>query len=173
VAEIIVQEHYSPDLLPRTSDSLFGRFDRLLLPGEYSLEISKDGYETEYMTNLEVREGQKTPIDVQLTPSSTSKWDVYYVQKGTNLLVNTIYPNPFRNEVNIDFTLYERTPVTIRLTDLLGKQIAITKQDNLTTGQHQINWRPERSLTNLESGVYFLTFETSKARITKRVMKHQ
>ncbi|MGB7062429.1 MAG: M14 family zinc carboxypeptidase [Candidatus Zixiibacteriota bacterium] len=67
-AQVRIIELYSPDVSPRKSDPLFGRYRWLLTPGIYSLEFSKPGYVTKAYSNVEVSPGEPTVLDVQLTP---------------------------------------------------------------------------------------------------------
>lgn len=53
---------------PRTANSTFGRFYRLLLPGKYRVIFSKQGYASEVHTDVEIpKEGWKT-LDAKLNP---------------------------------------------------------------------------------------------------------
>ncbi len=68
VAEIRVLEAYAPPetTLPRYSDSLFGRFRRLLKPGRYTLWVSAEGYQVKVET-CEVVLGRPTEIEIRLS----------------------------------------------------------------------------------------------------------
>lgn len=54
------------EFAPRTADSLHGRFDRLLLPGDYTLKISHFGYHTQQM-DITITEDEATEVQFQLT----------------------------------------------------------------------------------------------------------
>lgn len=170
VATIKVPEIYQEILTPRTTDSLFGRFDRLLLPGNYNLEISSDGYITQLLTNLQVVENQKTPVEVFLQPESVSSKDIVIASRGGNLLINKIYPNPFREGFTLEYTLYETTPVIITLTDLAGRQVQLLTSENCSAGQHQLNWKTQTAGRNLQPGFYLISVQTKSSRLTKRIL---
>lgn len=170
VATIKVPEIYQEVLTPRTTDSIFGRFDRLLLPGNYNLEISSDGYITQLLTDLQVAENRKTPVEVFLQPESMSSKDIVIASRGGNLLINKIYPNPFREEFTMDYTLYETTPVQIILTDLTGRQIHFLLNETLSAGHHQLNWKTQTAGKNLQPGFYLISVQTKSSRLTKRVL---
>ncbi|MDP3023916.1 MAG: M14 family zinc carboxypeptidase [candidate division Zixibacteria bacterium] len=70
-AEVRILELYSTQVLPRTSDSLFGRYRWLLLPGNYTLQILKDGYYTETISGLNVGSGSPTVKDASLVKFKT------------------------------------------------------------------------------------------------------
>jgi len=170
VATIKIPEIYQSILTPRTTDSLFGRSDRLLMPGAYNLEISSDGYETQLLENLQVVENRKTPIEVFLQPESVSSKDILIASRGGNLIVNKIYPNPFRESFTMDYTLYENTPVQIILTDLTGRQVQLLLDETLSSGQHQLNWKTQTAGNNLQPGFYLISVQTKSSRLTKRIL---
>lgn len=57
------------DVKRRKSEPQFGRYWRLLLPGKYTLIVSKDGYETKVLKDVEVKEGGWTRLDVAIEPA--------------------------------------------------------------------------------------------------------
>lgn len=67
-AKVKIMELYSPQVSPRTSDPVFGRYRWLLTPGTYDLEFSKLGYYTKTFSNLVVNSGTPTTLNVQLVP---------------------------------------------------------------------------------------------------------
>jgi carboxypeptidase T len=54
------------ELNRRTSEPVFGRFWRLLLPKTYNLIISKEGYETQVIKDIIVKSGDWTTFDIRL-----------------------------------------------------------------------------------------------------------
>lgn len=66
--------------------------------------------------------------------------------------VNTIWPNPFRNEINIGLTLEEAGEVTFMLVDVLGRHVW-ESQAEYEAGEHEIQF----SFSDLgRSGMYQL-----------------
>ncbi|MDP2959785.1 MAG: M14 family zinc carboxypeptidase, partial [candidate division Zixibacteria bacterium] len=70
-AEVRILELYSTQVLPRTSDSLFGRYRWLLLPGSYTLQVLKEGYYTETISGINVGSGSPTLKEVSLVRFKT------------------------------------------------------------------------------------------------------
>ena len=52
----------------RRADLTRGRFDRLLFPGNYTLEIRALGYKTEILTGIQVQPNTTTGLEIALTP---------------------------------------------------------------------------------------------------------
>jgi Secretion system C-terminal sorting domain len=65
------------------------------------------------------------------------------------------YPNPFNPTTKIDFSLAIDSKVTLRIYDVLGRQIAELLNSGMSTGVHTINF----NAANLTSGVYFYKLE--------------
>jgi len=51
---------------PYSSSQLFGRFDRMLLPGNYTVTFSKDGYISQTIENVMISENNNTSLEVVL-----------------------------------------------------------------------------------------------------------
>ncbi|RPI17523.1 MAG: T9SS C-terminal target domain-containing protein [Ignavibacteriae bacterium] len=68
-----------------------------------------------------------------------------------NFVLYQNYPNPFNPSTTIKFDLPSKSDVTIKLFDIVGREIAIIAQGNFAAGNHSINW----SANKLSSGVYF------------------
>jgi hypothetical protein len=67
VAEIHVSGCDASYVKCRHSDAVYGRFDRLLFPGRYLLEIRAPGYATEILTNVPVQSHSMTTLEIALT----------------------------------------------------------------------------------------------------------
>jgi len=65
------------------------------------------------------------------------------------------YPNPFNPETNIRFNLPERLHVKIRVFDMLGRQIALIKDEVMNPGEQKVVFNAK----NLSSGVYIYRVE--------------
>lgn len=73
-----------------------------------------------------------------------------------------IFPNPFKESLNIKFGVFKPSTVLIGLYDLTGKLIDQVNQGNLTSNKYQINWRPN---SELPSGMYFLTLSINDMQV--------
>ena len=67
------------------------------------------------------------------------------------------FPNPFRAQASIQFTLPESMQGRLALYDVLGREVAVLKEGVLAAGQHEVvleagTLAPEAYLLRLEAG---------------------
>ena len=82
----------------------------------------------------------------------------------TNL---TIFPNPTKGVINIDFDLVQSTNVNLQITDLLGKQLHTESLGYMTSGYQQ--WSRDLSQLDLVSGIYLVSLQMPDGQVTKKV----
>jgi uncharacterized delta-60 repeat protein len=75
------------------------------------------------------------------------------------------FPNPATDGATALLELVEAGDVSLRLFDLLGREVRTLHEGILPTGPHAIGFRTG----GLASGLYILSAETSKGRITSRL----
>jgi len=76
------------------------------------------------------------------------------------------YPNPFNPETTIEYTLAETEFVSLKVFDLLGKQVTKLVSGQFEKGKHQITWNAE----NFSSGIYFYTIEAGSFKQTRKLV---
>ena len=77
----------------------------------------------------------------------------------------SVYPNPGQGILTVSVNLGSESELTLRLMDAVGKTI-MEYQENDVDG----SWSNTFDLQQLDKGVYYLTIESNKGRITKKVM---
>jgi hypothetical protein len=63
----------------------------------------------------------------------------------------TSYPNPVRREGTVEYALPEEREVTLRVYDVLGREVATLAHGKKEAGRHTVRLDTDR----LSSGVYF------------------
>ncbi len=66
-------------------------------------------------------------------------------------VLDAAYPNPFREETRIGFSLPKRVDVRLEVYDVLGRRVLVLVDRKLPAGRYQVVFRPE----GLASGLYF------------------
>ena len=105
----------------------------------------------------------RTCVPIGIEPISTE------IPQKYELLQN--YPNPFNPVTKIRFNIpafteTTRRVVSLRIYDVLGKEIAILVNENLKPGIYEIDWNAE----NIPSGVYFYSLITNEFTQTKKMV---
>ena len=75
------------------------------------------------------------------------------------------YPNPFNSTTTITFQLPFQSNVRLSVHDLVGREVAVLVNQNLTPGTHEVRWEAD----DQPSGMYFCMMEASGFRISKGV----
>ncbi len=74
-------------------------------------------------------------------------------------------PNPFNPTTVIGFQLSVASLVSLKVFDMLGREIAVLVDGFQTAGEHQVQF----DATNLSTGVYLYRLETTYGSITKKM----
>ena len=69
------------------------------------------------------------------------------------------YPNPFNPQTRISYVLYSTSRVSLKIYDLLGREIVELVGKDMPAGHHSVTWKP----AHLASGMYFYRFEAIPA----------
>jgi len=76
------------------------------------------------------------------------------------------YPNPFNPSTVIRFTVPRSTFVSLKVFDVIGKEIATLEQRNIEQGNHSVTWNAD----GMPSGVYFYRFIAGGFVQTKKML---
>ena len=68
-----------------------------------------------------------------------------------NFVLSQNYPNPFNPSTIINFSLPKASFVTLKIYDVLGKEVATLVNEELKAGSYKFNF----NANNLTSGIYF------------------
>lgn len=120
--------------------------------------------------------------DVAITgssPGATSATDyatVKYSQTTTGInyskeipvgfSLNQNYPNPFNPSTKIKFSIPNSSFVTLKIYDVLGKEVALVVNENLNAGVHNYNF----NASGLTSGIYFYKILAGNFSETKKMI---
>ncbi|MBI5215558.1 MAG: T9SS type A sorting domain-containing protein [Ignavibacteriae bacterium] len=84
----------------------------------------------------------------------------------SDIFLKQNYPNPFNPSTKISFTLPSQSFVSLKVYDLLGREIAILLNSKMETGEHIVNW----DASNRESGVYVYRIVTENYVETRKML---
>ncbi len=89
--------------------------------------------------------------------------DNSYISYENELLQN--FPNPYNPSTTISFVLKNPEIVTIKIYDILGREVTTLLNEKLSEGRHNLEFNASR----LSSGVYLYTLTAGKYKATKKM----
>ncbi|MCX8011067.1 MAG: Ig-like domain-containing protein, partial [Ignavibacteria bacterium] len=129
--------------IPGTGDKLFHSVVLIQNPnGEKSGAIYIDGIQTRTTTGL-----------AEINPP-------------LNFSLSQNFPNPFNSTTNFIFTLPAKSFVTLKVIDILGREVKTLIEEVKDAGVHHLNF----DFNNLASGMYFYTLNDGKNSITRKMI---
>ncbi|HKI79877.1 MAG TPA: T9SS type A sorting domain-containing protein [Ignavibacteriaceae bacterium] len=84
----------------------------------------------------------------------------------TDFVLFQNYPNPFNPSTKIRYTIPQREMVTIKIFDMLGREVSNLINEEQSAGQHEVNFKAD----NLPSGIYFYRINTGSSAIVKKMI---
>ena len=76
------------------------------------------------------------------------------------------YPNPFNPATTIKFSIPEVSKVTLKIYDLLGREVSTLINDTRNAGNYEVNF----DASGLASGMYIYTINTDNYTLSKKMM---
>jgi Zinc carboxypeptidase/Secretion system C-terminal sorting domain len=161
---------YDMDSSEVYSDSLFGKYYRLIYGGTYNLTFTAPGYYSKTVNSVYVKNDSSTIRNVQLRPTL-----IGITQNGNNVpgeyKLYQNYPNPFNPTTKIKFDIPPSKGargmiVRLAVYDILGREITILVKEQLTPGSYEVEW----NASNYPSGVYFYKMITGDFSEVKKMV---
>jgi hypothetical protein len=88
---------------------------------------------------------------------------------GSNLYKLSIYPNPFRDEIQIDYSLNTASSVRIQLRDMLGREVATLENGMKSADSYHLEWNATDC--DCPAGLYTVTMIIDDKVVTKQIVK--
>ncbi len=85
------------------------------------------------------------------------------IPEGYSLSQN--YPNPFNPTTNIEYTINQAGPVTLKVYDMTGREVATLVNTRMSAGEHMVKF----DASNLSSGVYIYSLQANGVRLTNKM----
>lgn len=135
---------------PYMSEKQFGRYNRLLLPGNYRMNVSAEGYHDSGTIAVVINEDEKTEIDVKLDKKQfggiTGKITAAQTMKPLANVRVEVKSSPSRYDITDEYGVFTVDGI------LYGKEtLRVTKQ-NYGSIEHELNI--DRPLQELEFAMY-------------------
>ncbi len=111
--------------------------------------------------------------------SVSGNYDIYFYKTSllTPVMINNPpsfeqfslrqnYPNPFNPSTKIEFELPTTNYITLKVFDLLGREIATLVHERVTAGIHSVEWNASQT----PSGIYFYRLQAGTFTETKKLI---
>ena len=187
VAEVRLPAYYDTILPPRTSDSLYGRYRRIVNAGTYAVQFLKNGYEAVSFDSVVVQPGILTVLNVKMKPLAITEGDNLKAESGKL----EVYPNPFHEKIKINFEIPQlemhsfltvKSEMSLKIYNALGRQV---KSFNLPSAYSpdlaprsgagllpsDITWSgSDETGRMLPAGVYFIWLAIDNQKLINKVI---
>jgi len=97
---------------------------------------------------------------------STSEAQLIEIASPAKFSLNQNYPNPFNPSTQISFSVTKEGPVSLRVYDILGREVATLVNENRKAGQYTELFKGNQ----MASGVYVYVLRASEGQLTGRMM---
>jgi hypothetical protein len=140
----------------------FGFNNGSWIPSKGGMYFTSDD-DSEYYCSAAKMEVQYELIPCAVTDGSSALPNEYKLYQN--------YPNPFNPSTKIKFTLPETAKVTVRVYDMLGREIRTLVNAEHTSGTHEVIWSGDNDMgQKVASGIYMYSISTSKFVQTKKMI---
>ncbi len=85
---------------------------------------------------------------------------------ANNFSLEQNYPNPFNPSTTINYTLSERSAITLKVYDVLGNEVASLVNGTQEAGKHDVKF----DASKLSSGLYIYTLNAGNFTSSKKMM---
>jgi hypothetical protein len=89
------------------------------------------------------------------------------VGRDTTFVINRLYPNPFNNNIQIDFTVRQQDDITFQIHDATGLLYYATTKQQYAPGVYSVTLNP----SSLPKGIYNLVVTGQQIMWYKNIMK--
>ncbi len=145
-------------LIATVNNDIFNYIDTQVLMGDWD-------YLWYYVTAYN-SETESTGSNVVTTRAGFYKKNNFDKLSSTSYGLKQNYPNPFNPSTTISFSLAENSFITLKVYDVLGKEVITIINEMLEAGVHQV----EFDGSGLNSGVYFYEIRAGNFRDTKKLI---
>ncbi len=116
---------------------------------------------------------------LSLNNVSSIDYDRFYIRISTTEALNNLeedqavesiqlkqnYPNPFNPATTISFYLPESKYTKVGIYNVVGQQVGLLVEDNLSAGEHTVSW----NASDMPSGVYIVQLEAGNTVLTRKI----
>jgi len=155
--------------LPEFTDTL-GCFQYPSGAGTYTLKVSRWDYSDLVLTNVTVAEGEDTVLNIPLQLETVGTEDETAPVSPAPVFIS-VYPNPFRRQTTLSYTLPEKTEIGLAIYNIKGQKIRTLFTGSADKGMHTVKWdETDENGKSCSSGVYFAIMKYKGGQISHKMI---
>ena len=157
------------DITPNAADCLFPSMLDEVIDGRMYFAYQADGTPGIHVSDLEIPQDMNYIMAAQYKVSDLNPSPYVGVEDNNNtigsLYINTIYPNPADNKVDVNFYIPTSSKYEISISDLMGRVIKNITNSFGNEGLQSI----KISTSDLPQGAYYCTISSNGQRAAKMI----
>ncbi len=135
---------------------------------QFEVEFSSTNFAITYLNNKLFSGRDDGLFYLPYKPSSFDD-ETNFIQL-TDFLLKQNYPNPFNPSTLIGYQLPVTSKVTLKVYDMLGREVVTLVNEEQQPGVYEIDFKPESCIKHPASGVYFYRLQTKDYIETKKMV---
>ncbi|OFY73151.1 MAG: hypothetical protein A2265_06160 [Bacteroidetes bacterium RIFOXYA12_FULL_33_9] len=177
-AEITLEQEPDDEPMAEVLTDVSGQYEFDEVPdGIYSLSVDVPGLPQFETHTISVSSVDTLFSGMNFIVDTTIMLSGIYIDESSSLTIYendnvslNVYPNPFAQEINIEYNLTKSADVTINLFDVSGRLIErLVNNQTQNMGKHVIEI--EKAGTELKQGIYFIEFNIDNLIYLKKIIK--
>jgi spore coat protein A len=140
----------------------------VMLPGQVTRVIAKFDRKGRYVWHCHIlsHEDHEMMRPFQVGPIPKNKVSGDEFASVTEYSLDQNYPNPFNPSTTINFSVPDKSQVTLKIFDVLGNEVSTLINQEIPGGNHEVHF----DATGLPSGVYFYNLTAGNFVENKKMM---
>lgn len=112
------------------------------------------------------------PLNTNANNELEGSWDIVLDGNGVPIgaselhlekgMIYSAFPNPFREELEIEYGVFQRSKVAIAVFDLQGQQLAVLDEQPMEAGKYSVIWQAP---LELPKGHYFISIQINDLQV--------
>lgn len=102
---------------------------------------------------------------IRVSPHTMVEEAIAETEEPESVNLKQNYPNPFNPSTTISFYLPENSYVRLAVYNVVGQQVAILRDENVSGGDHSVVW----NASEMPSGIYIVKLETQQNVLTRKI----
>jgi protocatechuate 3,4-dioxygenase beta subunit len=112
------------------------------------------------------------PLNTNANNELEGSWDIVLDGNGVPIgaselhlekgMIYSAFSNPFREELEIEYGVFQRSKVAIAVYDLQGQQLAVLDEQSMEAGKYSVVWQPP---LELPKGHYFISIQINDLQV--------